>query len=146
MKAKIVITTFTMVALTLSLAVAAEARSRHGKGRGDGIEKIMRHVDLTGDQREQLEELQREHRTEMKPLKQEMRTRRQQMREYWTAETIDEGAIWALDAEMAPLRQQIHQMRLGHRLQVMAVLTPEQRAELHDSMEKKFRQKRFKNK
>ena len=146
MKAKTVITTMAVVVLTLSLAAVVEARSRRGNGRGDGLEKVMRHVDLTDAQKAQFVELKEEHRAEMKPLKQEMRTKRQQMREYWVEETINEGAIWALDAEMAPLRQQIHQVRLEHRLQVMNLLTPEQRTELHDAMEKRFQQRKLKHK
>lgn len=145
MKAKNTITTLAVVALTLSLAVVAEARSRRGKGPGEGIEKIMRHVDLTDDQKTRLEALRDAHRSEMKPLHQEMRAKREQMQGYWTAEEIDEAAIWAMDAEMTPLRQQIHQVRLEHRLQAMSVLSQEQRAELHDAMKKRSHQRKSKN-
>ena len=75
MKAKTVLTTMAVVALTLSISMVAEARSRRGKGPGEGIEKIMRHVDLTDEQKAQLEELKEEHRDEMKPLRREMRLR-----------------------------------------------------------------------
>ena len=131
--------TLALVALTLSFAVIAEARPGRGRGRGGGIEKILRSVDLTEDQRTQLEALRDEHRAEMEPLKQEMKAKRQQLRQLWTAEVIDEGAIWALDAEMVPLRQQMHQERLEQKLQVMNVLTPEQRAQLSEAVKKQKR-------
>jgi Spy/CpxP family protein refolding chaperone len=137
MKPKTIIT-LVVVALTLSLAVVAQARHGRGKGHGGGIEMILRNVDLTEDQRTQLEALRDEHQAEMKPLKQELKTKRQQLHQLWTAEVIDEGAIWALDAEMVPLRQQMHQERLEQRLQVMNLLTPEQRAQLIDAIEKKI--------
>jgi protein CpxP len=142
MKLKTVFT-LAVVALTFSLAVVAQARSGGGKGRGDGIEKILRHADLTEDQRTQLEALRDEHRAEIKPLRQELKAKREQFHQLWTAEVIDENAIWALDEEMAPLRQQMHRERLDLRIQAMHVLTPEQRLQIGEAVEKKMAQKRF---
>ncbi len=135
--------TLAVVALTFSLAGVAEARSGGGKGRGDGIEKILRHVDLTEDQQTQLEALRDEHRAEMKPLRQELKAKREQFHQLWTAEVIDEEAIWALNEEMAPLRQQMHRKRLEQRIQVMNLLTTEQRLQLSEAMEQRMAQKRL---
>ena len=145
MKLKTVMTTLAVVALTLSLAMVAEARPGRGKGRGGGIEKILHRADLTDDQKAQLEALREEHRAEMKPLRQDMRAKRRQMHQLWAANAIDEAAVWTLDGEMTPLRQEIHRMRLEHRLEVMAILTPEQRAALHDAKQKKSKQRKRKN-
>ena len=106
---------------------------------------ILNNVDLTSEQRTQLEELRDEHRAEMQPLHQQMQAKREQMRDLWTAEVLDEAAIWAMDEEMAPLREQLRQKRLEQRLEVMNVLTAEQRAEHFEAMEKRFRQRKFKN-
>ncbi len=104
---------------------------------------ILRNVELTDGQRTQLMALRDEHQAEMKPLHQEMKGKRQQMRQLWTAQVIDEGAIWALDAEMAPLREQLRRERVEQRLQVMSLLTSEQRAQVVGAMERKFERRRF---
>ena len=145
MKLKTVFT-FAVVAMTLSLAVVAEARQGQGKRRGGGIEKILRNVDLTEDQRTQFEALQEEHRAEVKPIRQELKVKRLQLHQLWAAEVIDEDAIWALDEEMAPLRQQMHRERLDLRIQAMHVLTPEQRRQIGEAVEKKMAQKRSRKK
>jgi len=141
MKLKTVFT-FAVVAMTLSLAVVAEARQGHGKKRGGGIEMILRNVDLTEDQRTQFEALQEEHRAEVKPIRQELKVKRVQLHQLWAAEVIDEDAIWALDEEMVPLRQQMHRERLDLRIQAMQVLTPEQRLQIGEAVEKRMAQKR----
>ncbi len=143
MKSKTVFT-LAIVAMTLSLAMVAEARPGRGRGKGPGggIEMMLRNVELTDGQRTQLMALRDEHQAEMKPLHQEMKAKRQQMRQLWTAEVIDEEAIWALDADMAPLREQLRRERVEQRLQAMNVLTPEQRAQLADAMERKFERRK----
>jgi Spy/CpxP family protein refolding chaperone len=71
-----------------------------------------------------------------------LKVKRAQLHQLWAAEVIDEDTIWALDEEMVPLRQQMHRERLDLRIQAMQVLTPSQRLQIGEAVEKRMAQKR----
>ena len=56
-----------------------------------------------------------------------MKELRQQMQEEWQVDEPDEGAILALHREIHEIRGQLAEYRIQLRLDVMAILTPEQR-------------------
>jgi len=96
-------------------------------GRGDGMGWLNR-VDLTPDQQTKITKLREDAEKVAAPLRQKVRTLREQMRTQWAASTPDEGAILKLHREIHKIEGQLGEYRIQHRIDVLSILTPEQRA------------------
>jgi protein CpxP len=113
---------------------------RHGQFQGlDGAmhERLFEQLDLTDDQREQIDELIADHHSLMQDRREQVRSRRTEVRDLTHADELDEASIRdavmaaaAAEADMAVerarLRQRIHQ-----------VLTPEQQDKAERMIERR---------
>lgn len=130
------------ITLTIGLALAAllvapaafACGPGHGRGHGPGgpdgepmLARMAKHLDLTEDQQARIKALHEAAKPEREALEAALDTLREEMHALWQAETPDEGAILAKQAEMDPLRQQLRAQHVRLRLAVHALLTPEQR-------------------
>lgn len=125
-------TTLKMTALICALGLAAGTAIAK-QGSDGNCFRMLEGLELTESQQTQIDALRDTHRTEMESLREQRQTDRQahhdQMKALMTAEPIDIEAIKALRAEGAEHRKAMEEKRLEHRLEVLQLLTPEQREE-----------------
>jgi len=103
-----------------------------GAGFGPGL---LRGIDLTEEQTQLLEQLREQFQADTEATRQEMQAKQQQMRELWAADEPDTAAIKALIAEMEPLKTELAYAGVDHHVQVLSILTEEQRQTLQERME-----------
>ena len=116
----------------LVAGVGLEAQGRGGRG---GFGGTLRYLDLTGDQRESIRTIVREHRENGAASRQALRAAQQTLRDAVTAEVVNETTIRAAAAEAASLRADAAVRRAEMHAAVLAVLTTDQRAELNELRE-----------
>ena len=134
------------IALAVPLAAQAMPGMDGGKGacRGDmhmgggmgraehGGMKMLRGLDLTEAQRDQIFELKHAEMPKMREQMKVVHTLRSQLREAATADTYDEARIKALTEQTATAMATMMQARVAGERAVYEVLTPEQRTKLKD--------------
>ncbi len=132
------------VTLTLlaALLVAAVATSAFGFGRGPGYGPCARGdfqgpagLNLTADQSAKLKEMREAQWQEMKPLRDQMFAKRDELRKLWLQPTLDQEKIVAAQKEMRVLRDQMQDKMTAFRLEAAKVLTPEQREKIGTFMQ-----------
>jgi len=108
----------------------------HGPGPLGFGPHMMRALDLTDAQRDQIHQIFETKREEDAGLREQMRAFHEQMRSLWSAGEPDKDAILAKWAEGQSLRARMFERTVDLRLAVRAVLTPEQIAQLQQMREK----------
>lgn len=102
-----------------------------GRGQGSGIGSgrglAVQALGLSTQQQEDIALLRAQHREVISSLEDELDVKRAQMAELMTAERLDRQAIEAKRNEMEPIRQELRDSRHKHRLDMLELLTPEQR-------------------
>jgi Spy/CpxP family protein refolding chaperone len=137
-----------LVGLVLALCISTGAYAFGGKGRGHGgwhdgqcgkmfNMKEFKKLNLTADQKTKLEALKEEQKKEILPLKEKMMTKGAELRALWLEDNPDADKIKAAQKEMSLLRDQMMDKMTTCKLAVIALLTPEQKAELQKSCKEK---------
>ena len=147
MKANKWMTAVAVVALSTSLAVAGQNGEKggrgHGKhGKGEYSEKFAAKLNLTQAQKDQIQQIRKSNFEQNKAFFEQARATRQQLRA--AKEAGDTAKTDALKGTMEAQRAQFQQIREAERNQILALLTPEQKAQF-EAM-KAERQNRHKNK
>lgn len=125
-------------AVAVSMLVPALALAQRGNrpGRGDGgewkapRERMAERLNLSDEQQDKMQDLRREHQKQMLLHRGEMASLRAQMEAEFLSDSINEGKVKSLSAEISRLRSQMDESRLEHRLAMGKILTAEQREEL----------------
>jgi Spy/CpxP family protein refolding chaperone len=120
------IATLTMVGL--SGEVMAQGR---GPGAG-GPGRRLAALDLTAQQRQQIDQLRDAARKQSEPLRAQMAQKRDELRNLWRVDQPDKSAIAQKQAELDAIRAQQRAIWTDFRYQVHGVLTPEQRSKWAD--------------
>ncbi|KXF82745.1 Spy/CpxP family protein refolding chaperone [Enterovibrio coralii] len=133
----------TVIALPLmmgSMSAMAFGGGHHdGKGMMGG-KHLLRGVELTETQKDELRTLREQNREEMRANKGEFRTQmmeeRQQMQDLMLADNFDEAAVRALAEKMSQqqLERRIEMAKKRH--EMMSILTPEQKEQVKENMAK----------
>ncbi len=112
----------------LSADAMAQGRGPRGGGPGRGFAAL----DLSAQQRQQIDQF-REAATKLaEPLQAQMETKLTELRQLWHADRPDRGAILRKHAELNAIREKEQGIWIDFRLQAHSVLTPEQRAKWAD--------------
>ena len=143
-----------VVLLVASLAVAQKVKTemqdgkgRHawhgaGMGRGRGGEDfIFGRLNLTDDQKAKMKSLRDTFRSTNKPLMEQLRAKRQELRQASEGGTFNEALATQKLTEMAGLEAKLMGARFQLRQQMLAVLTPEQKTQL-DQLKGQSRERR----
>ena len=109
-------------------------RGMHKHGKGDRGMRWIEQVDLTDAQKSQIDTIREEKKTQAAPLRESVRALKEQMRVQWQADVPSEGEILALHRQIHDIKGQLAELRIQTRIDVIAVLTPEQRAEAQQFM------------
>jgi protein CpxP len=121
--------------LTLSASLAVAAPRGEGKGgkwhkgghgqRGEMAERLMQQLDLTAEQKAQVQSLRSAFREQNKATFDKARETFRQFREAKKAN--DQAAVDALKPQMEAQHTQLKELREAHHAQLLRILTPEQR-------------------
>ncbi len=100
-------------------------RPGRGPGFGPGLTQAL---DLSEEQQVAIDALRTEMQRDLADVRALLREKRAELAELWRAGTPDRDAILAKHEEMDRLREEVRGRRVGFRLAVYALLTPEQQA------------------
>jgi len=153
------IATLSAIALTASIAVAqsvtpgqntGQQGARHewgGRGKfghgwgGPGAMGMFRQLNLTDDQKAKIKQIRESYAERNKPLRDQLRAKRQELRQASEGGTFNEALATQKLTEMASLEAKL--MGEGFRMhqETLAVLTPEQKTQL-DQAKAQFKARR----
>ena len=152
------IATLSAIALAASIAVAQtvttnqdngqgarkEWRGRGGKGhgmRGMRAGGFFRGLNLTEDQKAKMKQIRESFATTNKPLHEQLRAKRQELRQASEGGTFNEALATQKLTEIAPLEAKLMATRASMHQEMLSVLTAEQKAQLEQS-KAQFKQRR----
>lgn len=116
------------VALVAVAPLTAGQGHRGGKDRREKIEKALKRVDLTQEQKTQIKAIRDQFKSQHSSLIEELKTAHEQMRDARKSGNREQAE--ELRTAMAPKVEQLRAAREQMKTQILALLTPEQRAEL----------------
>ncbi|MDR9417969.1 Spy/CpxP family protein refolding chaperone [Gracilimonas sp.] len=93
----------------------------------DRHQNMMRMLDLTEEQREQIKEIHLKGQKEMLPLRNQIREHRAKLQTLTTGDNYDENSVSELVNEMSELHAKMMLKRISHRQEIRELLTDEQR-------------------
>ena len=139
MKKLLTISMLAALALTFG-ATSAEAghRGRGKDAKGDRITRMVEQLELSAEQQAALVKLRDEMIEDAEPIMAKLRAVRDEQRTLWQADDIDEARVKALHKKAHRLEGQLEELRIELRLDVVDLLTPEQRAELKELGARRF--------
>jgi Spy/CpxP family protein refolding chaperone len=114
-----------------------EGWGKRGKGFRDKGMRGLSRLDLTAEQKTRIEAIHEDHRKSTETLRKQARDLKEQMRGLWQATTPDEGAILFLHRQIHKIKGELAEYRIQMRIDVLAILTPEQRAEMRSFKEQR---------
>ncbi len=147
---KKIIITVSVITLALA-ATAAYAGGWGGRGQGrfggDGapgfhhrmVERMAADLQLTEQQQAAIKTIHEEARKDAEPLVKKVRELREKMRSEWQSAKPDKGTLMDLHEEIHKINGELGESRIETRLDVLNVLTPEQRATMKANMGKRMR-------
>jgi Spy/CpxP family protein refolding chaperone len=126
-----------MTVLILSAMVLTSLTFASGWGRGhsrspgsEGDITAIPELELINEQVVQIRALRGTHLKDVRPLQDNMRTKRKELRLLWLQDTPDQGKINAAQAEIGSLRDQMQDKMADYRLAIFKILTPKQQSKL----------------
>ena len=126
--------------LVAALAMPLFAHDRGwGKGRGIAPEGGRAYCletipNLTPEQSSKLTELREQRDKDKLPLKNELIAKKAELRNLWLQSNPDEAAIKAKQQEINQLRNKLQGIMTEYWIEVVKILTPEQRAQMQSRM------------
>ena len=153
------IATLSAIALAASIAVAQTVTTDQDNGQGQrrewrggrrGDHKGMRGMraggffrglNLTDDQKAKMKQIRQSFAETNKPLHQQLRAKRQELRQASEGGTFNEALATQKLTEIAPLEAKVMAARANLHQQMLSVLTPEQKTQLEQS-KAQFKQRR----
>jgi periplasmic protein CpxP/Spy len=147
------------IAFALSVAVAApivmaqstdegakrEQRRERGefgkRGGHHGMGRMFGQLDLTDAQKTQMKQIRKSSHQSLLPLMQEIRAKRQEIRQAHQGGAVDENLVRQKLTEIAPLEAKLMAERQRVHQQMLSVLTPEQKTKL-DQLREQFKSRR----
>lgn len=118
------------LALLAMTGVAAAAGPGFGFGRNVNCPEGYNQLNLTPEQKTKLTELKEKQWKETVSLRNEMQTKRLELRTLWTAPSPDKDKVLAKQKEINELRDKLQAKATDFRLETRKILTPEQAAQI----------------
>lgn len=87
-------------------------------------------LELTAEQNQKVQALRLDHQKDVQPLQAALFAKRGELRTLWLEASPSEEKILKVNREIQAIRTQIQEKATKHRLQVMNLLTPEQRVQV----------------
>ena len=129
-----VVAVLAMVALTASVYAVGPGCGRghgggqhcYGGGSCGGEIGAVSGMNLTAEQTEKIEALRIAHMTDIKPIQDQMFSKRGDLKLLWLKKNPDQKKIAEINKEIRALRDQMIDKMTAHRLEMTNILTPEQ--------------------
>ena len=118
------------LALIALAGLAVAAGPGYGLGGNVNCPSGIDRLNLTPEQKTKLGELQEKHWKDTVSLRNEMQTKRLELRTLWTAPTPDKNKILTKQRELNELRDKMQVKATDFRLDIRKVLSPEQAAQM----------------
>lgn len=122
------------------------AEGRHGMRGGDRMAgAFFRNLDLTDAQKTQMKQIRESHGQTLRPLMEQIRTKRQELRQASKGGTFDEALVAQKLTEIAPLEAKLMGEEFRTHQEMLSVLTPEQKTkldQLRDQQKSKWSERR----
>lgn len=99
---------------------------RPGEGRQGKAGKFLEDLGLTEEQKEQLKKLREQGSAQLKPVIEQIQSRKEELKQVMSAETFDQAKAYALVDEMTVLTGKTMRARIDQVAALKKVLTPEQ--------------------
>ena len=99
-----------------------------------GIDRMIKEVDGTPEQKAKLTQLAQNAQKDMQPLREQLMSARKKGMELLAAPTVDRAALERLRSEQSQLTDTLSKRMLTHMADAAEVLTPAQRAKLAEKM------------
>lgn len=115
---------------------------KHGERGMRGGGRLFKGLELSDAQKAQLEQIRASNRETLRPLMEQMRSKRQEIRQLKAAGNADEAVLKQKLTEIAEVRAQLMAERSRLHEEMLTVLTPEQRTELEQKREQ-FKNRRM---
>jgi protein CpxP len=140
------------IAVPFAIAQSKDAggqRQRHGEmreqgRRGGGFGRMgrmggpaFRNLDLTDAQKAQMKSIRESHRQSVQPLMEQIRAKRQEIRQASADGTFNEAVAAQKLSEIAPLEAKLMGERTKLHQEMLSVLTAEQKAKLEQQREQR---------
>ncbi len=129
MKKKMLIVGIALLALAVAGSAFAQGRGPmrgHGMGYRCDVTAVPG-LNLSADQVQKIREQQDAHWKDVLPLRNQMVSKRLELRQLWLQKTPDRARIEAVQKEVQDLRAQLQTKQTKFRFDQLSVLTPEQR-------------------
>jgi Spy/CpxP family protein refolding chaperone len=105
-------------------------RGQSGRGHRNGAMRGVERLELTAEQKTRIESFRADHKKATESLMDKEQALREKTRAAWQAAQPNEAAIMSLHREAHKVRGELAEYRIQLRLDIISVLTPEQRAEM----------------
>lgn len=113
----------------------SQARERQG-GMSERGERFFGQLNLSAEQRQQMQALREQHQAQMSPMMTKMQEVRQELHSLMS-NNASEAQLQAKHREIQQLMQQMGDLRFAHQLEVRQILTPEQQRLMGELMQEK---------
>ena len=137
-----------VVLLVASIAVAQSVKTHRGQGqRGGWMERgsrgggAFKQLNLTDDQKAKMKQIRQSFMESNKPLLDQLKTKRQELRQASEGGTFNEALATQKLTEMAGLQAKVMGARFQLQQQMLSVLTADQKAQL-DQLKAQFKHNR----
>jgi protein CpxP len=94
---------------------------------------MFRNLDLTDAQKAQMKQIRESHNQTLRPLMEQVRAKRQEIRQASTGTTFNEALVTQKLSEMAPLEAKLIGERSKLHQEMLSVLTADQKAKLEQA-------------
>ncbi|MFY9553551.1 MAG: Spy/CpxP family protein refolding chaperone [Blastocatellia bacterium] len=115
----------------------AEGREHRMRGGDRMAGGFFRNLDLTDAQKAQMKQIRESHSQNLRPLMEQVRAKRQELRQANQGGTFNEAAVAQKLSEIAPLEAKLMGERARVHQEMLSVLTAEQKAKLEQSREQR---------
>ena len=120
-----------------------ENEGRRGKrgGKRGGFKKVLEQLNLSSEQSTQIEAIHNSKKQESETLREQVKAQKEAMRDLFASDASD-SELQQQHQEIQNLKQQIGTNRFEGMLEIRAVLTPEQKAQLTELMQVRHNQRK----
>jgi len=121
----------------------AQHEGHRGKrgGKGGGFKKVLDQLNLSSEQSTQIEAIHDSKKQESETLHEQVKAQKEAMRDLFASDASD-SELLQQHQEIQNLKQQIGTNRFEGMLEIRAVLTPEQKAQLTELMQERHNQRK----
>lgn len=143
-KIGLVLTVLAFLFLTLPLYAEApeDATKAVQADKEGGPEKLFKELGLTQEQKDQLKKSREDEAAKVKPLREQVRAKGEELRKVFESADIDKARAYALADELTSLEGELMHSRVDHVIALKQILTPEQFKKMQEKMKERQEEKR----